>query len=37
MRKVRVKQLRKNLKKLIKKPTDQQWRAYKRNYMNGLV
>lgn len=37
MRKVRVKDLKAKLKKMIENPTKQQWRAYKRNYKRGLV
>jgi len=37
MRKVRVKLLKKSLKGLIEHPTNQQFRAYKRNYKKGLV
>jgi hypothetical protein len=37
MRKSRVKLLMEELKKFLPKPTKQQWRAYKKNYLNGLV
>lgn len=37
MRKTRVKALRKQLVKFIPEFSQQQWRAFKRNYKKGLV